>query len=120
LFGGAVGIKTEHGGGHAGADGEDVPKIERDDVGYEEVDVGGGVDGAAFADGVSSAGFISVGAEGVGGLDLDAEEAASVVEDEVVALAVAPGLGDTESEGAGFVEEGGFAALAGALGVLPS
>jgi hypothetical protein len=59
-----------------------------------------------------------VGAEGGGGLDLDAEEAASVVEDEVVALAVAPGFGDAESEGTGFVEESGFVAFAAAFGVF--
>ncbi len=69
-FLGAVGIKTQHGGGHAGADGEDVPEVERDDVGHEEIDVLGGIDGAAFADGVGGAGFVGVGAEGVSGLDL--------------------------------------------------
>jgi len=116
--GGTVGIEAEHGGGHAGADGEDVPEVERDDVGDEEVYVLGGIDGAAFADGVGGTSFVGVGAEAVGGFDLDAEEAVSVVEDEVVALAVAPGFGDAESEGAGFVEEGGFGALAAAFGVL--
>jgi hypothetical protein len=39
LFGGAVRIKTQHGGGLAGADGEDVPEVEGDDVGDEEIDV---------------------------------------------------------------------------------
>src|SRR5712692_9303656 len=113
-----MGIEAEHGGGHAGADGEDVPEVERDDVGDEEVYVLGGIDGAGFADGVGGAGFVGVGAEGVGGFDLDTEEAASVVEDEVVALAVTPGFGDAESERAGFLEESGFAALAATLGVL--
>src|SRR5712692_4343043 len=113
-----MGIEAEHGGGHAGADGEDVPEVERDDVGDQEVYVLGGIDGAAFADGVGGAGFVGVGAEGVGGFDLDAQEAASVVEDEVVALTVAPGFGDAESELAGFVEEGSFGALAAALGVF--
>jgi hypothetical protein len=75
LFGGAVRIKTQHGGGLAGADGEDVPEVEGDDVGDEEIDVLGGIDGAAFADGVGGAGFVGVGAERIGGLDLDAEEA---------------------------------------------
>lgn len=41
----------------------------------------------------------------------------AVVEDEVVALAVSPGLADGEVALAGLIEEGGFGALAGALGV---
>ena len=98
-------------------DGEDVPKIQRDDVRDQEVDVAGRVDGAAFADGVGGASFVGVGAESVGGFDLDAEEAVSVVEDEVVALAVSPGLGDAEAERAGFVEEGGFGAFSASFGI---
>ena len=113
-----MGVEAEHGGRLAGADGEDVPEVEGDDVGDQEIDVAGGIDGAGFADGISGAGFVGVGAEGGGGLDLDADEAASVVEDEVVALAVAPGFGDAESEGTGFVEESGFAAFAAAFGVF--
>jgi hypothetical protein len=114
----AVGVEAEHGGGEAGADGEDVPEVERDDVGDEEIDVAGGIDGAGFTDGVGGAGFVGVGAEGVGGLDLDAEEAVAVVEDEIVTLAVAPRFGNAESEGTGFVEESSFAAFAATLGVF--
>jgi hypothetical protein len=77
----------------------------------------GPIDGAAFADGVRGTSFIGVGAEAVGGFDLEAEEGVSVVEDKVVALTVSPRLGDAESERAGFVEEGGFAALSATLGV---
>jgi hypothetical protein len=50
-------------------------------------------------------------------LILDAEEAATVIEDEVVALAVSPGLGDAEAERAGFVEESGLGALSAGFGV---
>ena len=93
----------------------------RDYVGGDEIDVALGVDGAAFADGVGGAGFVGIGAEGVGAFDLDAEEVDgwlwAVVEDEVVALAVSPGLGDGEAALAGLVEEGGFGTLSGALGV---
>jgi hypothetical protein len=39
------------------------------------------------------------------------------VEDEVVTLAVAPGLGDGESEAGGFDDESGFGEFSGALGV---
>jgi len=117
-FGFAVGIEAQHGRGTAGGDGQDVPEIERNDVGDEEIDIEGGVDGASFADGVGSASFVGAGAKRVGGFDLDAQEAASIVEDEVVALGVSPGLGDAEAEFCGLLEEGGFGALAGALGVL--
>lgn len=41
----------------------------------------------------------------------------TVVEDEVVAFGVSPGLGDGEAALAGLVEECGFGALAGAFGV---
>jgi hypothetical protein len=118
LFGFAVRVEAEHGRGNAGFDGKHVPDVERDDVGDEEVDVAGRVNGAAFADGVGGPSFVSVRTETVGGLDLDAKQAAAVVENEVVALGVAPGLGNAEAEGAGFVEEGGFGAFSGAFGIF--
>ena len=121
LFRFAVGIEAEHGLGRADFDRDDVPDVEGDDVGGDEIDVALGVDGATFADGVGGAGFVGVGAEAVGALDLDAEEVdlrlRTVVEDEVVALAIAPGLGDGEAALAGLVEECGFGTLSGALGV---
>jgi hypothetical protein len=66
-------------------------------MGGEEVDVGAGVDGAGFADGVGGAGFVGVGAEAFGAFGLDAPEAGAVVDDEVVAAAVSPWLGDSLS-----------------------
>ena len=111
-------VEAQHGGGHADAHGQNVPEIERHDVGDEEVDVVGRVDGAAFADGVSGASFVGAGAERVGGFDLNAEKAVAVVEDEVVALGVSPGLGDAEAELGGLGKKGGFRTLAGALGVF--
>jgi hypothetical protein len=66
---------------------------------------------------VGGAGFVGVGAEAFGAFGLDAPEAGAVVDDEVVAFAVSPGLGDGELEAEGAGEEGGFGALAGALGV---
>jgi len=96
---GSVGVEAEHGRGHAGFYGEDVPDVAGDDVGDEEVDVVGSVDGAAFADGVGGADFVGSGAEDFGAFDLHSPEEflwAAVVggDDEVVALAVSPGLGD--------------------------
>jgi hypothetical protein len=120
-FGFAVRIEAEHGLRRADFDREDIPDVEFDEVGGEEVDVAFGVDGAAFADGVSGAGFVGSGAEGVGAFDLDAEEVdfglGAVVENEVVALGVSPGLADAEAALAGLVEKSGFGTLSGALGV---
>ena len=112
-----MGVHAEHGGGGADFDGDDVPDVERDYMRGEEVDVGASVDGAGFADGVGGAGFVGVGAEAFGAFGLDAPEAAAVVDDEVVAAAVSPGLGDGEIEVQGAGQEGGFAALAGDFGV---
>ena len=42
---------------------------------------------------------------------LDMDQVASVVQNEVVAFGVSPGLSDAEAELAGFVKEGGFGAL---------
>ncbi len=115
LFGGAVGIEAEHGGGSADFDGDDVPDVEGDDVGGDEVDVEAGVDGASFADGVGGAGFVGLGADALGAFDLNAVEGASVVEDEVVAAGVAPWLGDSEVAAGGLGEEAGFGTFSGDL-----
>ena len=58
--------------------------------------------------GVGGLDLVSVGVEGLGAFDLDAPGAGTGVEDEVVTLAVAPGLGDGVSEAGGFDYEGGF------------
>jgi hypothetical protein len=122
LSGFAVGVEAEHGSGCADFYGDYVPDVEFNYVGGYEVDVAFGVDGAAFAGGVGGAGFVGAGAEAVGAFDLHAEEMdfglGAVVEDEVVALAVSPGLADAEAAQRGLVEEGGFGALSGALGVV--
>jgi hypothetical protein len=49
---------------------------------------------------------------------LDAEEVGAVVEDEVVAAGVSPGLGDAESAVGGAGEEGGFGEFSGDFGVF--
>jgi hypothetical protein len=103
------GVEAEALAGREGLDGEDVPGVEGSDEGDEDVDVVGGVDVFAFAvDAVDGLDVVSAGAEDLGALELDAPETLAVVEDEVVALAVAPGSGDSETELGDFVEEGGF------------
>src|SRR5450631_350287 len=118
FFGFAMRIETEHGRGGADFHGDDVPDVEGDDVGGDEVDVFLGVGGASFAGGIGGAGFVGTGTDGFGAFDLNAVEAASVVEDEVVAQAVAPGFGDAEFEVGGLVEETGFGAFSGDLGIF--
>ena len=49
LFGLAVGVHAEHGGGSADFDGDDVPDVEGDDVGGDEVDVAFGVGDVAVS-----------------------------------------------------------------------
>lgn len=49
LFGLAVRVEAEHGGWGADFDWDDVPDVERDDMGGDEVDVLFGVDGALVA-----------------------------------------------------------------------
>jgi len=95
-----------------GLDGNDVPDVQGNDVGYEEIDFGGGVGDAA-----GSGGFDAIAGFGVagGGFDLDAEESVAEFDDGVVALAISPGETDGESEMGGAGEEGGFGGFSAAL-----
>jgi len=117
----AVGVEAEHGLRGADFYWDYVPDVERDYVGGYEVDVALGVDGAAFAYGVGGAGFVGSVADALGALDLDAKEfyfgLGAVVENEVVFLAVAEGLGDGEAALVAAVEESDFGMLSGAFGV---
>jgi hypothetical protein len=51
-----------------------------------------------------------------GGADLHAPEAASGVEDEVVAVGVSPGLGDAEAKADGFSHKSKFGEFSAAFG----
>jgi hypothetical protein len=88
-FGGAAGagVKTDAFALADGFDGDDVPEIFGDYVGYEEIDFGGRVDAS-----VGAGGFYAVAGFGVtgGGFDLDAEESVVEVDYGVVAVAVSP------------------------------
>jgi len=104
-------------------DGEDVPGVGGDDVGDEGVNVFWSVGKFGFApefasiDGADGLDVVSAGAERGGAFYLDTPEARAVVENEVVALAVGPGFGDSESQAGGFEEEGGFGKVSGLGGV---
>jgi hypothetical protein len=117
LLGLAVRVEAQHGCGHTGPTGS-MYRISRGTTWATRKSMSAGEYTARpFADGICRASFVGAGAETVGGFDLDAEKAVAVVENEVVALGVSPGLGHAEAELGGFVEEGGFGALSGTLGV---
>jgi len=70
-----VGGEEDVGLGVGGGEGEDVEDVGGDDVGGEEIDLGGGVGGAV----VVEVAFIRVAALEDGAFDLDAEEVAPSV-----------------------------------------
>jgi len=99
IFADDVGVQAEAFAGAEGFDGQEVPHVEGDDVGHEEIDVVGGVAYFAFAvDAVDGLDVVAAGAEDLGAFELHAPEAGSGVEDEIVAIAVSPGLGEVEAE----------------------
>jgi len=94
-----VGIKAEAFAGRESVDRQHVPGIFRDDVGDQNVDLVGGVNDFALAvDGVGGLNIVAAGADDFGAFELHAPEAGSSIEDEIAALAVAPGTGDVEAE----------------------
>ena len=96
-----------------GEDGKDIPDVGGDDVGGEEVELVGGVDDVAGADGAD----VGVATLVDGAFDLDAAEEAVVVGGDVVRGGLSPGLGDAESAFDGTLEETEFGPLSAALGV---
>ena len=98
-----VRIEAEAFVGGEGFYGQDVPDVEGQDVGDQDVDVVSGVDDFAFAvDAVDGLDVVAAGAEDFGAFDLHAPATGAGVEDEVVALAVSPGLGKVKAQGFGF------------------
>ena len=157
-FASALRIEAKAFAGREGLDGEDVPDIERDDVGDKNVNVVGGVNHLALpVDRVDGLDVVTAGAHDCGALELDAPEAASGgvvvgvvvvrvvvmrigavrvfamrivvmgvvfmkieavrIENEVVALAVAPGFGNAKAQAGGLEQEGGLGEFSFALGV---
>ena len=94
-------------------EGEDIPRVGRDYVGGEEVDLMGAVGDAV---GVEVA-FVGMAAVEDGAFDLDAGEVAVVFEGEVEGGHVSPRLGDAEAEFGGAKHETQFGPLAPRLGV---
>ena len=94
------------------SDGHDVPSGFGDEIGDDEVDLLGGIAhlAAHVFDSVSGL------SETLRGFDLHAPEFVSGVDDEVVALAVAPGLGGAEAESGDAGEESGLDGFADFFG----
>jgi hypothetical protein len=85
-------------------DGHHIPQILGNDIDRNEID---------FAHGVATAppaalDHITVMDKVTGRFDLHSPELVAGIEDEIVALAISPGFGDTEAEAGSFGEEGGF------------
>jgi hypothetical protein len=108
------GVDADHEASAEGADGDDVPDVGAEDENGEEINFGGQV-GEMFVGGLPvSVNGIGAVMGGGAGFDLDAPGALAGVEEEVVALAVAVGLGHDQALAAGFYHEhhfGEFAAL---------
>ena len=117
VAGAAVRVKAQRGARGQGVGGDEVPDVEREDVGGKEIDVAGGEVTLALAVAIDGLDFVSAGDERGGSLDLNAPKAGAGVDDEVVAFAVAPGLGDADLAELGGVEEGGLGEFSDALGV---
>jgi hypothetical protein len=109
----AVGREEDVGLGVGGGEGEDVEGIGGNDVGGEEVDLGGGVGDAV----VVEVTFVGVAAVEDGAFDLDAEEVAEVVDGEVVGGTVSAGLGEDESEFGGAELETEFGPFSAEFGM---
>jgi hypothetical protein len=107
---------------------EDVPEVQRHDVGDQEVDFIGAVGDLLPGLGADVVSAAAGGAYAMGGLEilrlrsgfrlraqtpaerlnLHFQQASAGVDDEVVALAVSPSLGDSDTHGGGLDQEGGF------------
>jgi len=114
-FGAAAGeaVRSEVDLGMAGdgGDGDDVPDVERDDVGGDEVGVGEGVVAAS----VLHAEFVAIVAELAGGTDLHARDFGATEDRLIEAVAVAEGFGGAEAEREDLLHEADFGPLAQAL-----
>jgi hypothetical protein len=105
----AVGGEEDIGLGVGGGEGEDVPDVGGDDVGGEEVDLGGSVGDAVVVE-AAAVGIFLAALEGA--FDLHAEEVAEMVDGEVVGSVVSPGLGEDEAEFGGAEHEAEFGPFA--------
>ena len=114
--GGAVGIEVERSPRREGLDRQNVPEPLRNEVSRQKVDVFFGVDGRVPL----CADEILVALARGGRLHLHALKAVASIDDEVVGIALSPGLGDLKAEVAGFGEKGGFDGFSATLAMVVS
>lgn len=88
-------------------DGDYVPDVDRDEVGDKHIDFLGCVERFLVV-AASCMQIVVTAVVAASGFDLDTPQALAGVEDEVIAFAVAPWFGDSETKGGGFVEESEF------------
>jgi len=114
VFGvGEVGGEGDDGLVVGGAEGEDVPGVGGDYQGGEEVELVGGVEDVAGADGAG----VGVGAFVEGAFDLHAEKVAVVIRGDIVGGGFSPGLGDAEAALGGALHETEFGPFSAEFGV---
>ena len=111
-----VGAEQEAGAGGGDSDGDDEPGIVGDDVGGHEIDFGRVVRDDSMSGAAVCVDTVEAVEQSAGGLDLDAGESLSGVDDEVVTFAVAVGFGDCEAEAGGFEDECQFGEFSAPLG----
>jgi len=110
-----VGGEEDVGLGVGGGEGEDVPDVDGDDIGGEEVDLGGGVGGAVVVEAAAVGVFL---ASLEGAFYLHPQELALVVDDEVVGGVVSAGPCEDEAEFGGAELEKEFGPLSAEFGVV--
>jgi hypothetical protein len=97
-----------------GVDWDHIPDVFGYDVGNQKIDVVGSVFPVG---GVAGSNAVIMRPARVSGLDLHAPGTPAVIQDEIVAVAVALGLGNGKAEESCFVEKSGLASLTAPLDV---
>ena len=98
---GAVGIDPEAAAAGEGAGGHDAPSVLGNDIADDEIHLGAAVGDLAERRAALGADAVGAALPMPNGFDLDAAEAATGVEEEVVAGGVAVDAGDAQAEGEG-------------------
>ena len=97
-------------------DGDDKPAVLGNDVGDNKINFLGSIRNQASVCATAAIDMVAAVTKRGRGFDLDAPEAMSRFEDEIVAFAVAVGLGHVETLGGSFVNERQFGKFSAALG----
>ncbi len=99
-----------------GAGREDVSDVFSDDVGDEQVDLAGRLGCTPVRLGADVESAAGLGALAVSRFHLNSKRASAGLDDEIVAVAVAPRFGHADAHECGLGEESGFGVFAAAFG----